>query len=152
MTPDDLVEIHRIEQLKHRYLRALDDKDWEGFAAVFTDDATAHYGDRLRFEGPAQIVDYMRDNLGPDMVTMHQVHQPEITVTGDMAEGLWSLQDKVIMVEHRLILEGCSAYRDTYRLVNGEWRIAHTGYRRRYEYLFSFDDLPGFRLTAGGGG
>jgi len=146
--PADLVTIHEIQQLKHRYLRTLDGKDWAGFREVFCADATAAYGDRLTFTGVDEIVAFMADNLGPTMITMHQVHQPEIAVDGTEATGTWSLQDRVIMTEHRLLLEGCSIYHDRYRLEGGTWRIAHTSYLRQFEHVVSMDDLPSFRLTA----
>lgn len=149
MSPDDLVIIHAIEQLKYRYVRTLDDKDWDGFAAVLTEDATAHYGDRLSFTDRDGIVGFMRENLGPSMITLHQVHQPEIVVDGDEAHGLWSLQDKVIMLDHGLVLEGASVYTDRYRRVDGVWLISHTEYRRRFEYLHHLTELPGFQMTAG---
>lgn len=148
MTPEDLVTIHRIEQLKHRYLRTLDEKDWAGFRSVFAEDATADYGEGLVFDGVDAIIEFMEANLGPSMITLHQVHQPEITLDGDEAEGIWYLQDRVIMVEHRILLEGAAFYRDRYRSIGDEWLVTHTGYVRQYEHTISLDDLPSFRLAA----
>lgn len=149
MDADDLVTFRQLEELKYRYVRALDTKDWDLFASCFTDDATAVYGDRISFTGPDQIVDYMRTNLGTNMITVHQVHHPEFTVDGDAATGRWSLMDRVIMTDYRLLLDGASLYDDRYRRgSDGEWRIAHTGYVRVYEQMVSFDDVPSFNLTA----
>lgn len=149
MDPNDLAVIHEVEQLKYRYVRALDTKDWDGFRACFTDDATASYGDRLDFANPDDATAYMRDNLGPTMITLHQVHHPEIVVDGDTATGRWSLQDRVIMTEYRLLLDGASLYEDRYRRdAQGTWRIAHTGYTRLYEHTVSMDDVPSFTLLA----
>ena len=39
MTPEQLVEVERIKQLKARYFRLMDTKDWSGLARVFTADA-----------------------------------------------------------------------------------------------------------------
>ena len=108
MDPTDLVTIREVEELKYRYVRALDTKDWDLFRACFTDDATATYGTRVDFTNADDIVAYMRENLGPDMVTLHQVHHPEITVDGDTATGRWSLQDRVIRTGYRLLLHGAS--------------------------------------------
>ena len=149
MDPTDLVTIREVEELKYRYVRALDTKDWDLFRACFTDDATATYGTRLDVTNADDSVAYMRETLGPDMVTLHQVHHPEITVDGDTATGRWSLQDRVIMTGYRLLLDGASLYEDRYaRGVDGEWRIVHTGYVRLYEHMVSMDDVPSFRLTA----
>ena len=96
-----------------------------------------------------QIVGFMRDNLGPTMITLHQVHHPELSVDGDTATGTWGLQDRVIMTEHRLLLDGASYYDDDYRRgADGTWRIARTSYRRLYEHMISMDDVPSFQLTA----
>ena len=149
MDAADLVTYRQLEELKYRYVRALDTKDWELFASCFTADATAVYGARLDFTGPEQIVAFMRENLGPTMITVHQVHHPELTVDGDDAIGTWSLMDRVIMTEYRFLLDGASIYSDRYRRgSDGEWRIAHTSYERIYEQMISFDDLPSFKLTA----
>lgn len=148
MDTGDLVTYRELEELKYRYLRALDHKDWDLFATVFTADATAVYGTRLAFTGPGEIVAYMQENLGPNMITMHQVHQPELAVDGDQATGIWSLQDRVIMTDYRFILDGMSTYHDRYeRDDDGVWHIAHTGYERIYESMISFDDIPSFNLT-----
>ncbi len=149
MDAADLVTFRQLEELKYRYVRSLDQKDWELFASCFTDDATAVYGARLNFSGPDEIVGFMRDNLGPTMITLHQVHQPELTVDGDRASGTWALMDRVIMTEHRLLLDGASYYRDEYRRGDdGQWRISRTTYDRLYEHMVSMDDVPSFQLTA----
>lgn len=149
MDVNDLVAYREIEELKYRYFRALDHKDWDLFATVFTADATAVYGTRLAFTGPGDIVSYMQENLGPSMITLHQAHHPELTVDDGHATGTWSLQDRVIMTEYRFVLDGMSTYHDRYeRGDDGEWRIAHTGYERIYESMISFDDLPSLNLTS----
>jgi hypothetical protein len=145
----DLVTYRALEELKYRYTRTLDHKDWAGFRACFVDDATATYGGRLEFASADEIVAYMQENLGPTMVTLHQVHHPELAVDGDAATGTWSLQDRVIMTEFRLLLDGYSCYHDRYvRGDDGQWRIAHTGYERIYEHIVSMDDVPSFNLLA----
>ena len=149
MDVNDLVTYREIEELKYRYFRALDHKDWDLFASVFTPDATAVYGSRLAFNGPGEIVSYMQENLGPTMITVHQVHHPELTVDGADATGTWSLMDRVIMTEFRFVLDGMSTYQDRYqRDDDGVWHISHTGYERVYESMISFDDLPSYHLTA----
>ena len=149
MDAADLATLRELEELKYRYTRALDSKDWDLFRSCFADDATATYGERLAFDDPDAIVAYMRENLGPSMITLHQVHHPELLVDGDAATGTWSLMDRVIMTEFRLLLDGASTYHDRYvRGSDGTWRIAHTGYERIYEHVISFDDVPSFQLTA----
>ncbi|MCU1351169.1 MAG: Bile acid 7-alpha dehydratase [Acidimicrobiales bacterium] len=146
----DLVVIEEIKRLKYRYLRHLDLKQWDDFGSLFTDDATASYGADLSFSSREEIVAFMRASLGPDMITSHQCHHPEIEVGADgtTATGSWNLADVVIMTEHRLLLTGAAFYSDRYVRADDGWRIAHTGYVRTFEAMQSFDDTPSFKLTA----
>ena len=87
--------------MKYRYLRCVDLKLWDELAEVFTPDATVDYGTQvygkpLKLAGRDEIVGFLRDKLGPDMITVHRAGQPEITVDGDTARGTWSFEDTVI--------------------------------------------------------
>jgi len=137
MTPDDLVEIEAIKRLKHRYVRCLDQKRWEELGETLTDDATSSYGGgQYSFEGRDAILQFLRDSLGPTMITMHQVHQPEIDlVSATEATGTWALEDSVIMLEHDIDLRGAAYYSDRYVKVGDDWKIAHTGYKRLFEEM-----------------
>jgi hypothetical protein len=145
----DLVALEEIKRLKYRYLRTLDLKRWDDFAEVFLPGVTGDYGEGLSFGSRDELVGYMRENLGPSLVTVHHCHHPEITVTGDEARGTWYLEDRVLVPDFRMVLEGAAFYDDRYVRTADGWRIAHTGYRRTYEITYSMDDLAGFRLTRG---
>ena len=150
----DLVALEEIRQVKYRYLRCVDLKLWDELWDTFTQDATATYGtpalgDPIRLAGRDSIVAFLRDRLGPDMITVHFASQPEITVTGDTANGTWSFEDTVIATEFRVVIKGAAFYEDRYaRCDDGKWRIAHTGYVRTYEATMSLDDLPSYKITA----
>jgi ketosteroid isomerase-like protein len=154
MVPMDLVAIEEIRQVKHCYLRCVDLKLWDDLAGTFTEDATADYGTPalgkpLRLAGRDKIVGFLRDNLGPGIITTHFASQPEIAVDGDTASGTWAFQDTVIATEFRVVITGAAFYEDRYaRGADGRWRIAHTGYTRTYEATMSLDDLPSFRITS----
>jgi hypothetical protein len=142
-------DIRAIEQLKYRYLRTLDLKQWDEFADTLTAEVTADYGANLSFIGRDKVVDFMRSSLVPAIITVHQCHHPEITVDGDAATGTWYLEDKVIITEHRMLLTGAAFYDDMYvREPDGQWRISRTGYVRSYEAVQSLDDIPSWKLTA----
>jgi hypothetical protein len=147
----DLVVLEEIKQLKYRYLRTLDLKQWDEFRGTFVPSASADYGEGLAFGSREEIVKFMRDSLGPQMITFHQCHHPEITIEGDRATGRWYLEDKVIMPEHRLILEGAAFYSDRYVRTPEGWQIEHTGYQRTYESTVSMDDMPSYSVTIGKG-
>ena len=152
--PIDLATIEEIRQVKYRYLRCVDLKLWDELAGVFTPDATVDYGTQvygkpLKLAGRDEIVGFLRDKLGPDMITVHRAGQPEITVDGATAAGTWRFSDTVIAAEYRVVIVGSAFYKDRYqRCADGQWRISHTGYTRTYEAMMSLDDLPSFRITA----
>jgi hypothetical protein len=137
-----------IERVKYRYLRALDTKDWQGFAATLTDDVTGDYGSRLHFTNRTELVDYLRSSIGPGVITEHRVTHPEITVDGDEAFATWYLQDRVIVAEFNFMLIGAAFYRDTYRRTPEGWKISATGYDRTYEATMSLEGLN-FKVKPG---
>lgn len=143
---DDLTAI---SQLKYRYLRTLDTKEWGEFEACFVPEATGDYNG-LVFADRAALVAYMKENLGEGLLTMHQVHHPEITVDGDTATARWYLQDKVIVPAFSFMLEGAAFYDDRYVRTPEGWRVAHTGYRRTFEITYDLKDLPGTQVKGPG--
>ena len=84
----DLATLEEIRQVKYRYLRCVDTKLWDEIGDTFTADATVDYGTQafgkpLKMTGRDEIVAFFRDNVGPDILTVHAAGQPEITVDGD---------------------------------------------------------------------
>ena len=96
-----LVEIEAIKQLKARYQRAVDTKDWELMRSVLAEDAVSVYNSgKHSYEGRENIVAFLSDPKGlgnTDIVSMHHAHTPEIEITSDTtAIGTWYLEDFVI--------------------------------------------------------
>jgi uncharacterized protein (TIGR02246 family) len=117
-----------ITSLKARYCRLLDSKDWNGFAALFTEDAvmdvktTTGFG---RIEGRDQFMPLIRASLETAQ-TAHQIHQPEVTLDGDTAHVIWAMQDRVVWQDRNRSITGYGHYRERYvRTIDG-WRIAFT--------------------------
>jgi hypothetical protein len=55
--------------------------------------------------------------------TAHQVHTPEIVISGDAAEAIWAMQDRVVFANgHGLV--GYGHYIETYVKRGGQWKIA----------------------------
>lgn len=138
LTPDALVEIEQIHQLKYRYVRFIDTKAWDQLGELFTEDATASYGGgATTLSGRAAIMEFLTTSMASEsMLTSHKVHQPEVALTGpDTATGVWALDDVVIMDDLGLVVRGASFYDDRYVKADGAWRIAHTGYRRVFEEI-----------------
>jgi len=133
-----LDEIEAIKQLKYRYFRYLDTKDWDGIRETLTEDATSAYdGGKYAFEGREAIVGFLRDALGnPKVVSRHHGHHPEIELTGETsAHGVWYLEDYVLFRETNVVVRGAAFYHDAYRKIAGRWLIAATGYERTYEIV-----------------
>ena len=143
---DDVADLEQIKQLKYRYLRTLDTKQWDDFADCFLPEVTADYNG-LAFADRDALVSYMRENLGPQIVTMHHVHHPEISVDGDAATGRWYLHDQVLSAAYEFKLEGAAFYEDTYRRTPEGWKVAHTGYVRTWEATYSLAGEAGFKLA-----
>jgi hypothetical protein len=141
-------DIGQIKQLKYRYLRTLDLKQWDEYAECFLPEVTCDYAG-LVFENRDALVSYMRENLGEGLISMHHAHHPEITVDGDEATGRWYLEDKVIVPAFDFVLEGAAFYTDRYVRTPAGWRIAHTGYRRTYEMSMSTADLASYQVKRG---
>lgn len=127
-----------IEELKYRYLRAIDTKDWELLASTLTEDVEASYaGGAFAASGRDGVVEFLRSRMSPDsMHTSHRCTHPEIAADGpDRARGTWALNDVVLDDEQRFVLTGTGFYEDVYVRSANVWRIAETGYDRGYELV-----------------
>jgi hypothetical protein len=125
-----------IRRLKYAYFRLLDTKQFAELGELFVEDGTTAYeGGTHRQHGREAIVDFLTTSLGdPAIVHLHNGHHPEIEIHSDgTATGTWYLEDKVLIPAYDLVIEGTALYDDTYVLVDGEWRIKHTGYQRIFE-------------------
>lgn len=151
MTPDDLVELEYIKRLKYRYLRSIDQKRWDELESCFIPEATARYGGgRYEFGSRADIMEFCTTSMGATtFLSSHRCHHPEIDlISATEATGTWALEDTVILTDFGLTIQGAAFYEDRYVKVDGEWKIAHTGYRRTFEEIYPRASVEGLRLTA----
>ncbi len=128
----DFADWLAITNVKARYCRLLDTKDWAGFAAVFADDVvidtTGSGGPRL--EGRDVAVAYIRASL-EQAVTLHHVHSPEIAIDGDGAQAIWAMQDRLKWPNGR-VLDAAGHYHERYARVDGAWRITESRLTRLF--------------------
>ena len=118
-----LLDVEEIQQLKARYFRCMDTKDWDGFGTVLTADAVMD-ADGYVGEGRDEIVAFLRRVLD-GVVTTHHGHTPEITITGpDTATGVWAMFDYLTFPgDPAAGFRGYGHYHEHYVREPGGWRI-----------------------------
>jgi uncharacterized protein (TIGR02246 family) len=132
-----LDDIEAIRQLKARYFRTMDTKDWDAMRRVFTDDAvvdtTASGGGVV--SGADAFMAFLREVLA-GAVTVHHGHMPEIELTSPTtATGIWALND-IIVFPDGTRLDGYGHYHETYEKgADGAWRIASSTLTRLHTDL-----------------
>lgn len=132
MSPEDLVAIEQIRQLKARYFHLMDQKRWDEWEQVFCEDAridTTQEGSPLLESRQA-----FREFLPPvleGVKTVHHGHLSEIEITGpDTATGTWSMEDHLWWPDGRH-LWGTGFYFEKYRKgTDGDWQIQELTLRR----------------------
>ena len=93
---DPLPAIEAIRQLKARYCRFVDTKQWERLKALFAPDAQFDgFGSVPDGTDPATFVSAISKRLA-QAITVHHVHAPEIVfLEPQRARGVWAMMDYV---------------------------------------------------------
>ena len=116
--------IEAIKQLKARYFRTMDTKDWDAMRLLFADDFvmdSTESGGSVVTGGDACIA-FLKETIG-DVVTVHHGHMPEIALTSPTtATGIWAMED-MLRWPNGTELHGFGHYHETYEKVDGTWRI-----------------------------
>ena len=115
-----------LSQAKARYCRALDTKDWAGYAALLTEDFVldvSEGSDVPVITGRDAAVKQVQSSILTAR-TVHQVHSPEIQLNGDEAQVIWALQDRVIWGPDRPSITGYGHYHERWVRRGGEWKMA----------------------------
>jgi hypothetical protein len=144
-----LLDLENIKQLKARYFRLLDAKDWPAWREVFTDDLEFVYVDPSVQNVPPDAVTLPdggarvdRDQLVAfvsasmrNVTTIHHGHLPEIAITSrDSATGHWGLTNYCEYPTPdgaTAWLRGYGWYDDDYARTDGGWRIRRSRFYRR---------------------
>ncbi|MFI5729823.1 nuclear transport factor 2 family protein [Kribbella sp. NPDC051587] len=141
-----LNDLEAIKQLKARYCRLLDTKQWGAWRQVFTDDFvsdTSDAGGKV-VTGGDEFVAFVRQQIGqPSQTTVHQVQAPEITLTSaTTATGIWALEDTVDLTP-AIGMHGAGHYHETYVKIDGQWRIKTSKLTRlRQEIITPATTIP----------
>lgn len=132
-----LADIEEIHQLKARYFRYLDTKQWSELAGLFTAHPTIDVG--KKYSSGKEMARTTAALLG-NAPTAHQGFLPEIEVHGNTATGTWAMEDYVSFPPgspYKNGFHGYGQYHETYKKVKGHWYIDSTLLTR-----FRVDDVP----------
>ena len=141
-TPDNIKQaaIEAIKQVKARYFRFMDMREWEAMGQVFTKDAVfdcsvgfQHVplgGEPIGVVGPVTqgreaIIAWIADAF-VRQTSVHHGHGHEIQIDSDSeAQGIVAMQDYIYAPDRTtLLLKAAGHYHETYRFEDGQWRIA----------------------------
>ena len=140
------VEDHiAIQRLMYRYARCADTKDYEGFAAVFCEDAVFDFSGRR--VTPIAAIQEMMHALDKYASTQHHVHNTLYDVEGDDARGeTYCLASHLVEEEGgRLKIDMGITYRDRLRRTPEGWRIALRVFVLHWSHTVPLEDA----ITAG---
>jgi hypothetical protein len=124
-----LWDLEQIKQLKARYFRLIDTKNWDQWKDLFTEDCIHYLPLGVGVDVPPQSnADYLVQVPAAlaDSVTIHHGHTPEINFLSDTeAEGIWAMFDYVQNRARPTGIMGYGHYFETYRKCeDGAWRIS----------------------------
>jgi hypothetical protein len=135
-----LLDYEAIRNVKARYCRFLDTKDWDGFIGLFTPDAVMDVQEDTGnppISGHAAILDQVRFAV-IDAQSAHQVHSSEIALRGDEADVITAMQDRVVWAPGKCPIPGAQSitgfghYIERYVRRDGQWKIAALKLTRLY--------------------
>jgi hypothetical protein len=136
-----LLDIEELKTLKVRYCRFLDAEDWAGFRSLFDDESD--------FGPDAFLERVIRHHTDAEVVTVHQCFTPELDVAADgTATGIWPMEDFVDRIWRddgtREAFRGYGYYVESYRKVDGAWKIASLRHERTRVDRLDVSALPPF--------
>ena len=122
-------DIEAIKQLKARYCRTMDTKDWTAMRSLFVDDVVVDTTDSGGgvVTGAEAFIAFLEETLA-EVVTVHHCHTPELELAGPegaTARGVWAMEDMLRWPDGSE-LHGYGHYHETYVKHDGAWRIAGT--------------------------
>ncbi|GAA4430908.1 hypothetical protein GCM10023169_34840 [Georgenia halophila] len=128
---DELTSVQEIERVQQQYLRDLADRNWDGVADAYAEDAVCDIRNHGRHEGRENISAMLSAELQPVVKTRdaYMLSSPSIVVDGDKAYGefVWHRFQCEFRTSFGMLRvwgpwsEGI--YKVHYERVNGAWKI-----------------------------
>jgi hypothetical protein len=143
-----LLAIEEIKQLKGRYFRCMDTRDWDGMAQVFCRDALFDCSEGGRIlpvggswkgevgptvRGRDAIIAWVEGAFS-ESTSVHHGHCHEVTVDSETeAHGIIAMEDFIRGLDRETdMAHGAGHYHERYRFEDGAWRIATTKLTRLF--------------------
>ncbi|EPE97133.1 nuclear transport factor 2 family protein [Rhizobium grahamii] len=128
-----------IRTQKARYCRYVDTHQWVEFTALFASNPTIRFFGEdgvllAEFDAVDELVAVTRAYLS-GVRSIHQVHNDEIDIVSDTEiSAVWSMEDYLIFPDGNdgrpASMHGYGHYHETWRLEDGQWRLALLELRR----------------------
>lgn len=132
-TVADLLALEAIRQLKARYCRFVDTKQWDRLAGLFLPDCRLYgFGSVGDGGAPEAFVAGISRRLAK-VISIHHVHNPEISLTGpETARGIWPMMDYLEFADGEAPHEapesrgfvGWGHYEEEYRRTADGWKFS----------------------------
>lgn len=149
-----MLDYKEIIELKARFTRTVDAKDWQGYTEVFADDLEFEFGDGNIMHGGPAFVAAVRDQIGQG-ISVHRASLPEIIFkSATEADGIWAVNDYIEwaadpVTGNRNGFQGFGREYETYRKIDGQWKITY--WRVRYDRMDVLLPTPLPAQVAAGG-
>lgn len=138
----EILDYKEIIELKARFVRTVDAKDWPGYRDVFSAEGAFDFGGDFVVQGGDAFVATVASQL-EGAVSVHRAFLPEISFeSATEAKGTWAVNDYIEWsadptTGERRGFQGFGYEYETYRKIDRRWKIA--GWRVRY---IRMDPLP----------
>ncbi|MEZ5734995.1 MAG: nuclear transport factor 2 family protein [Novosphingobium sp.] len=123
-----LIELQKICDLKSRRDHAVDQKDWDTYAALHSDDYVGASIPGAEIVGGRAAADTLAAHMA-NVTTVHHSHTPVIEFQDrDHATGVWAMEDNLFWTRNgeKQWLRGYGFYHETYvREADGQWRFTY---------------------------
>lgn len=130
-----LIELQAIYELKGRRDHAVDQKDWDTYARLHTEDYVAMSIGAMPIIGGRAAADANAAQLA-NVTTVHHCHTPVIEFQDRThATGIWAMEDNLFWTRNgeKQWLRGFGFYHETYiKEADGQWRFSYRKLERTH--------------------
>jgi len=123
--PGQADDAGQVKQVLVRFARALDERDWEGYAALYAEDGTLDTSAGMHV-GRAGLAEFVAADLGGFVATSHVSASADVEVDGDNALVRSSLQATHVRGPKTDFWTVGGWYDVTLRRSDGRWQITST--------------------------